>query len=137
MTHSGNHPLTVFAAAVVLAAAIVGFSTASASFGAASGVCGTFTGPAWKSRSYHKSGTLYQVSSDKVSCAFARNWSKKLVRKPSHGSGSALAGPAGWTCVVHPSALDFTRAFAVWGRCDKGSTAFARGPVFTWFPKLA
>jgi len=123
---------------LVVTAVAIGSSAAPASVGTAKVVCSAFKGPAWRSRTYHKAGTLYQVSADKVSCAFATTWSRKLVVKPSHGAGSPLIGPAGWTCVVHPSALGFTRAFAAWGRCDKGSTAFAHGaPVFTWFPKLA
>jgi hypothetical protein len=136
MIPSPNRALPALSAVVVLAAAVVGLSTASASTGATQGVCGTFTGPAWKSRAYHKQGTLYQVSADKVSCTFAKNWSKKLVRKTSHGVGSVLPGPAGWRCTVHPSSLGFTKSFAAWGRCDKGNVSYARGAVFTWFPKL-
>lgn len=135
MSPTRIHVLSILAAGVAVAAGI-GFSVPSAS-GAPTVVCGSFTGPAWKSHNYKKKGTLYQVGADKVSCAFATSWSKKLVRKPSRGANSPLPAPAGWTCVVTVGALDFTRKFAAWGRCGKGSNAFGYGaPAFTWFPKL-
>ena len=137
MSPSRKRVLATLVGIVIVATAAIGSGAAPASVDSAQRVCGVFKGPAWKSKQYGNKGTAYQVSVDRISCALAMSWSKKLVRKPNQGLSTPLPGPAGWTCVVHPGGLDFTRAFAAWGRCDKGSVPFARGPVFTWFPKLA
>jgi hypothetical protein len=137
MSPTRKRLVSMVVACVMVAAPAIGAGPAPASPDAARTVCGAFTGPAWKSRQYHKQGTLYQVSAEKVSCSFALNWSKKLVRKASHGAYSPLPGPAGWHCYVHPGALDFTRAWAASGRCDKGSAVNQGSPVLVWFPKFA
>ena len=124
----------ILAAAMTFAVAAIGPSAAPASVGAARVVCGSFTGPAWKYSSLHKTGTLYQVSAEKTPCAFAKNWSARLARTAIHGKVPAsLPGPAGWHCYLYGGigALQYSKTTAANGRCDKGSAAFV------WFPKLA
>jgi hypothetical protein len=136
---SRKRALAILAVACVTAViAALGSSTASSSVGAARVICGTFTGPAWKSLPYRgvRKGTVYMVSADKVSCAFAKSWSAKLARKPSQGARTTLPGPAGWECFVDARVVGFVRGLALAGECDKGHwTPRHTNPVFLWLPK--
>jgi hypothetical protein len=128
------------AAAVVLATAVAGFTTASRAPAAAGGMqfsaCSTFTANSWVNPyPPNDTGTLYQINMNAkpFSCSQAQVWVKKFVAQrilgPLLGSVKLKGGPAGYKCQASPD----KNYHAYQGACIKISKdPFA--PSFNWGP---
>ena len=129
MKKPGVAAITAAFAALIVAAA----PAAPARSGAK---CPPFNGPGWTlvdpmSQPVNKAGTSWKLQTGGgVTCSFALQWAKKLVKTPFKGEALTKfkSVPKGWTCIAGGGLTGGGKGTP--GQCNKGKKTFFWAPNY-------
>ncbi len=128
MNHDLSSTLLVATTAILVAAVLAPIGGSTSVRGTAVVQCGSVNGASWKIKSVggHISGSRYTVTASGVSCSLARRSVPGLTRQSSHGTGTAVRGPMGFTCKSWSVAASEDKLVYA-GVCSRppGATSFA------------